>query len=270
MKIKTLINRGVWALSALMLSGTALAAVDVTKKQIPVAERDFGMAPHEHWEHVLHEVMIDITVIGIVFALISLWLIFAHVRRSPDQMGQQPKLSTQAIMGWLIIPVAIFLADDIFLFVKGLDLQSHMRTVPADAYEIKVTGSMWTWQYEYPNSVTTYNELVVPKNQPILLRMTSLDVIHSHYMDGYHVTEDVVPGRVSYEWFLPNEIKESVITCREYCGLMHSGMHGKAKVVERGEFDQWLTAQASAQGITGDKSEAVAVANISSSSQAGI
>jgi cytochrome c oxidase subunit 2 len=191
---------------------------------------------------------------------------FAYRRKSVDQVGKQPKLSTQAMLGWLIIPSALFLADDIFLFAKAWDLHDNYRKVPANAYEIKVTGSLWSWTYEYPNGVTSSNELVVPVGGPVLLRMTSTDVIHSHYMNRYRVTEDVVPGRVTYQWFLPDEVGESVVTCREYCGMLHSGMYGKIKVVDKQEFDTWMNERvASAAGHVINPSEVAVVTTLAES-----
>ena len=132
------------------------------------------------------------------------------------------------------------MADDYYLFAKGWDLHDHMRAVPRGAYEIKATGQMWSWSYEYPNGASSINELIVPVGKPILLRLSSLDVIHSHYVNKYRITEDAVPGRTNYQWFLPNEEGESVVTCREYCGTAHSEMYGKVKVVSQVEFDKWL------------------------------
>lgn len=217
---------------------------------VPEQTRKFDLPPHKHYDQVLHEVFVDLIIIGVVAALITLYFLIAYRRKSPDSVGKGPTLSMQAMLGWLIIPSALFLADDFFLFAKAWDLNNNTRNVPANAYEIKVTGALWSWSYEYPNGVSTINELVVPVGKPILLRMTSIDVIHSHYMNKYRVTEDVVPGRISYQWFMPDELGESVVTCREYCGMMHSGMYGKINVISQNDFDRWLQEKAAAAALS--------------------
>ncbi|HHM04449.1 MAG TPA: hypothetical protein ENJ19_01740 [Gammaproteobacteria bacterium] len=232
------------ALAAGSLPGLAMAAAEV-----PRQSRDFGITPHAHYDEVLHHVFLDLAIIGVVFTLVTLYFMFVYKRKHAEEVGTQPRLSTQAMLGWLIIPSALFLADDLYLFVKAWDLHDDYRKVPANAYEIKVTGALWSWSYEYPNGAVSANELVVPVGRPVLLRMTSKDVIHSHYLNKYRVTEDVMPGRVTYEWFMPDEIGESVVTCREYCGMMHSGMYGKVKVVSKEDFDAWLR-QLSSQAST--------------------
>lgn len=257
MKIKRLFSGGLLALAASpWMSGIVMAGTGTD--DIPTRTRDFAMAPHEHYDHVLHEIFVDLTIIGVIFLILTVYLLFAYKRKNAGDVGKQPKLSTQAMLGWLIIPSALFLADDLFLFAKAWDLHDNYRKVPKDAYEIKVTGQTWSWSYEYPNGVTTTNELVVPQGQPVLLRMTSNDVIHSHYMNKFRVTEDVVPGRVTYEWFMPNELGESVVTCREYCGMLHSGMYGTVKVVSPADFESWMAAQASAAAPAAEQPTAAA------------
>lgn len=237
MKMKTLGCATAWAAAPL----STLAA------DVPAQTREFRLTPHAHYDQLLHSVLFDITVIGVIFALIALYFLFRYRRRAPDEVGHQPRLSPQATLGWLLIPAGLFLADDVYLFAKGWDLHDHYRTVPANAYEIQVKGQIWSWNYQYPNGVNSFNELVVPVDRPILLRMTSNDVLHSHYLHQFRVTEDLMPGRVTYQWFFPDQIGESVITCREYCGVGHSNMYGRVRVVAQADFDAWLAQQAHAQ-----------------------
>lgn len=236
-----------------MFQGVLLAAVTTPwmstlalADDIPSQTRKFAMTPQAHYEHLMKELYTDLTVIGVVFSIVTLYFLFAYRRKSADHVGAQPKLSTQQVLGWLLIPSMLFLADDLYLFAKAADLHDNMRSVPKDAYEIKATGQMWSWTYEYPNGVTTTNELVVPQGKAVLLRLSSTDVVHSHFLAGYHVTEDAVPGRATYEWFLPDQVGESVVTCREYCGMLHSGMYGKVRVVTPADFENWLGAQVAA------------------------
>jgi len=238
MKTRTQLATALGSLAMIpLLPGLAFA------EDVPRASREFELTPHAHYDQVLHEVFVDLTVIGVIFSIIAIYFMVAYRRKSKDEVGNAPKLSTQAKLGWLIIPAALFVADDIFLFAKAWDLHDNYRNVPQNAYEIKTTGSLWSWEYEYPNGVKTNNELIVEVGQPVLLRMTSTDVVHSHYMQKYRVTEDLMPGRITYQWFMPDEVGESVVTCREYCGMLHSGMFGTIKVLPKEEFDTWMTGQ---------------------------
>lgn len=55
-----------------------------------------------------------------------------------------------------------------------------------------------------------------------------------------------MPGRVTWQWFMPDKLGESVITCREYCGENHSAMYGKAIVMTQADFDAWMVSEGGA------------------------
>jgi len=247
MKIKSLVYWALGALLALPLVPTLAQAF-----QMQIAHRDNykGWTPHAHWDAMWSEVMWDIIIIGVVYFAVALFFLVRYRSSEENQVGKSPKLSAQAVIGWVVLPCMLFLGDDLFLFVKGFDLHNHMREVPANAQTVKVTGSMWNWNYDYGNGVDMDNELRVPVGKPVVLRMTSEDVVHSHYMNRYRVTEDVMPGRVTWQWFMPDEIGETIITCREYCGANHSAMFGKAIVLSQADYDAWM-----AQALADAKAE---------------
>jgi cytochrome c oxidase subunit 2 len=72
------------------------------------------------------------------------------------------------------------------------------------------------------------------------MRMTSRDVIHSFYLPDFKVKEDSMPGRVTYLWFYPKEPGEHIITCAEFCGVLHSNMRGTVIAMPEDEFNKWL------------------------------
>ena len=194
----------------------------------------------EGWHHLWREVYIDIMVIGIVFAIITAYLLIRYRRTSPSQEGTPTKLSGVAAVGWVVIPAFIFLADDMYLAANTWKLFNDYRRIPQNSYEVELESRMWMWNYTYPEGHTTVNELRVPAGMPIVLRMKSADVIHSHYMPDFKVKEDSMPGRVTYLWFYPKEPGEHVVTCAEYCGILHSSMQGKVIVMPEDEFATWV------------------------------
>lgn len=192
------------------------------------------------WDHLWRELMIDITVIGVIFAVITLYLLIRYRRRSSEEEGKGKNLTPLASFGWVFIPAFIFLADDIYLAAKNFELWNQMRTVPKDAYEVKVEGFMWGFDITYPEGATATNELRVPAGKPVKVSLSSRDVVHSFFIPDYRVKWDMVPGLGTYIWFHPKETGEHVMTCAEYCGVMHSGMHGKVIVMPEAEFQKWL------------------------------
>jgi cytochrome c oxidase subunit 2 len=212
------------ALGAGLLPALASASAAVT------GAAEVIKSPSVGWDHLWNEVLIDITVIGIIFALITAYFVIRYRATKP--------------VGWVVIPVFVFLADDLFVAANGWALWSNYRNVPADRLEIKLESGMYSWDYTYPNGVRTQNQLTVPAGKPIMLRMTSRDSLHSHWIPDYRVKEDSMPGRVTYLWFYPQEPGEHVVTCASYCGVMHSYMAGKVIVLPPEKFKVWLDEQA--------------------------
>jgi cytochrome c oxidase subunit 2 len=145
---------------------------------------------------------------------------------------------------WSAIP-AVFL---MLFFIWGeLDFV-RLSAPPADAIEIRVTGQKWYWTIEYPGrpvASTVKAEdgaiaplLIVPKDQPVRLLMTSTDVIHSFYIPAFRVKKDVVPGRYASVWFTAIEEGTFPIFCTEYCGDEHSSMLAIVKVVPAADYQK--------------------------------
>lgn len=205
--------------------------------------------PAAGWDHLWHEVLVDITVIGVVFGLAALYMLFRYRAKSPDQVGHGPNLKGAAAFAFALVPAAIFMADDFFLAAKGWTLWNVYRRVPENALEIKVTGHQWYYEFDYGNGVNVIampnsdDYLRVPVGRPIVMRMTADDVIHAFSMPHYRVKEDIMPGRMTYIWFLPTEARKDVVTCTMFCGDNHSQMWTNVEAMPVAQFEAWLASQ---------------------------
>ncbi len=200
-------------------------------------------SPTDAWNHTWNEILVDLFVIGGVFAIVAVYLLIRYRAKSPDDVGTAKPLNLDLTLAWCLVPVALFMADDFLLAAKGWTLWNIQRTVPANAMEIKVTGNQWYFDYEYEDGTTT-SELVVPVGKPVVLRMTSNDVIHSFGLSEYRVKEDLMPGRITYLWFYPDKPLNSHVVCVEFCGTSHSQMYNEVRAVPQAEFDAWLKEEA--------------------------
>lgn len=138
---------------------------------------------------------------------------------------------------WTIIPLLLCL----IVFTWGFKDFLKMYTSPVNAEEIYVKAQKWSWSFEYPkDGVISANQLVVPVNQDVKLRMSSIDVIHSFYLPNFRIKRDVIPNRYSSIWFKPNRTGRFQIFCTEYCGDRHSFMLADLIVLSQEEYDNWL------------------------------
>ncbi len=212
---------------------------------IPAEAEGHIVSPTKLWIETWHEFRADILTIGVVFGLAAIYMFIRYTARSPGQVGEPVKLSASAAWAWVLIPSFLFLADDMLLFGKGWTLFNAERVVPQDAVEVKVTGHQWYFEFDYGNGITD-QELVVEVGKPVVLRMASEDVIHSFGLTEYRIKEDLVPGRITYLYFYPDEPKETHVNCMEYCGTGHAQMAAPVRALPKEEFDQWIAKHKSA------------------------
>lgn len=234
-------RRRITAASAALITLFLVAGQVFAGSEHEAGSGAMGIAdPVEGWKELWHEMLVDIVVMGIIFAIITLYFMWRYRRKFPQQEGQQIKLSYAGMMLWALIPAFVFMADDLYLAGKTWALYNTYRTPPKNSLEMQLEASMWTWSFTYPNGVQATNELRVPAGRPVVMRMKSRDVIHSFYLPDFKVKEDTMPGRVTYLWFYPKEPGKHVITCAEYCGVLHSNMRGTLIIMPKDEFNTWL------------------------------
>ena len=171
-------------------------------------------------------------------------------RRKTDN-DKTPYISHNSMLEflWSFIPLVLFL----IMFAWGWSIYHEMRNPPPDAKEVHVYGQQWLWQFEYKNGKKLNNEFVVPVNTPVKLIMTSKDVLHSFYIPSFRIKQDVIPGRYTSLWFKAEKLGEFHVFCTEYCGIEHSGMLAKLKVVPQAEYEQWLASTEELAGGPGAK-----------------
>ena len=167
--------------------------------------------------------------------LVMIYFVIRY-RRSRNPQPADIRGNWKLELLWTIIPTIIALS----MFMVGWKSFTGLRTVPAGSVQIQVLAQMFTWIFVYGNDKESENLLVVPEHTPIKLNIESLDVIHSFYLPAFRVKVDAVKKFPTYVWFRTQEPGEFDIMCTEYCGLDHSKMLAKLKVVSRKDYDAWL------------------------------
>lgn len=188
------------------------------------------------------------------------WFAWKYRQKDPREVKHGSHHNNALEITWSVIPLIIVLA----IFIWGFRGFLNMTQSPGESYEINVNAKKWSWEFTYPEGVTS-PILHVPADTPIRLILNSQDVIHSLYVPAFRQKKDVVPGRYNNLWFQtpwdenlakPNQeyplpggghgqgSMESWdhptiiydLYCTEYCGTRHSWMWTKVVVHPR---DQW-------------------------------
>ncbi len=206
-----------------------------------------------------HEVFLYVAVLSAVFlAGITAVMIYFLVRyrRRPGVKAQDIEGNVTLEITWTLIPLALFLS----MFYYGWTNFEYLRTVPRDAMVIKVTARQWAYSFTYPNGRQT-TELILGVGHPYKFELESLDVIHGFYIPAFHIKEDVVPGRHNYTWAEPTELGTFDLECTVICGVNHSYMLAKVRVLTDDAFKAWYFAPPGEEALALGKGEAHALPN---------
>ena len=91
------------------------------------------------------------------------------------------------------------------------------------------------------------NELHLPIGRPVIIELSSKDVIHSFGIPAMRVKQDVVPGLRSSIWFTPTMTGDFDVACSQLCGSGHYRMRAVITVESEAEFRKFLADEARAQ-----------------------
>lgn len=173
----------------------------------------------------------------------------------------------------------IILFDAYMLIGHDIPFWRHIKSdFPAEeeSTRIRVVAQQFAWNIHYPgedgifgstdpylvdeqanpigldfddpaaaDDITTVSELRIPVNKPVIIYLSTKDVIHSFSLPVMRVKQDVIPGLNIPIWFEPTRTGDWQIACAQLCGNSHYSMKGIFKVQTEEDFNAWLAEKAS-------------------------
>src|SRR4051794_2990099 len=187
-----------------------------------------------------------------VFAIVMAFLVGAVLRRSDSspaavepELRQNPareRLLHAVVSGAVGLTVIVLFVLLIASIWTGRAIASPG---PTSAVVINLTGHQWWWEAEYEDAlpsqrVRTANELHIPVGRPVVLKVTSHDVIHSFWVPNLHGKRDLIPGYTTAIWLQADRPGFYRGQCAEFCGRQHANMAIEVVAQSEGDFKQWL------------------------------
>lgn len=200
----------------------------------------------------LYYVILVIT--GIAFVVVEvglIWFLFKY-RAQPGKKALYTHGNNKAEVIWTTVPAVTviilgIMSGGIWNTVKG------RNSVPDNAIEYGVRAKQFEWNVTYAgpdgqlgstDDFVVRNQLHIPVNQPVVMRLESEDVIHSFFVPAFRVKQDALPGRTINVWFEATKEGEYEIGCAELCGLGHYRMRALVTVHSQADYANWLAEQA--------------------------
>jgi cytochrome c oxidase subunit 2 len=209
-----------------------------------------------------------------------LWRFSAARNQKADYTGSTSKLPKYTEIAVVLAEAVLLLGVALPIWAKNVD---HFPD-PTDKHTtvIQIMAQQFAWNARYPgpdgkfgrqdmklistdnvfgvdpadpagkDDVQVFNEIHVPVNQPVLIYLSSKDVIHSLKLVAMRITQDAIPGLRIPCTFKPTKVGRYQIECAQLCGNGHAAMAGGFIVVDTDEaYQKWLASKSgSAAGST--------------------
>jgi len=199
-------------------------------------------------------------------------LIRFHRSRHPvaDHYGVKSGISTHLEFSVVLIEAVLLLGFAIPLWATRVNQfpDSH------DAILVHAIGQQFNWTYHLPggdgqygrvdaalatpqnpvgldyndpaskDDIVAVGELHVPVNRPVIIELSSKDVIHNFNLTNMRIAQDAIPGSIIPMWFKPIKTGTYEVICGQLCGLGHYSMKGSVVVDSPEDYQAWLKERA--------------------------
>lgn len=235
---------------------------------LPVAASTHA-AELDHMTVLVHWLML---VMFVGWGLYYVFVLFKFRRSANPKAsyaGAKGKISKGTEVAVAVIEVLLLVFYAIPAWAK------RVKAFPAEseAVVVKVVGEQFAWNVQYPgpdakfgrtdiklvsadnplgldrsdpaakDDITTINQLNLPVDRPVLVHLSSKDVIHSFGLFEMRVKQDAIPGMTIPVWFIPNRVGEYEIACSQLCGLGHFRMRGFITIQSPADYQKWFADQ---------------------------
>ncbi len=178
-------------------------------------------------------------VLLIVFGLLG-WILLKYRGHSGDEEPAQTAGNKTLEIAWISIPIILLVG----LFVYSTFTMRSVDANSANALQVNVIGHQWWWEYQYPSlGIDTASELHLPVGQPVRLKITGADVIHSFWVPELGWKQDAIPGHMNTMNLNLTQTGTFDGSCAEFCGSEHSWMRIRVIAQTQSQFNDWTKRQ---------------------------
>lgn len=234
-----------------------------TREGLPVAVTKQGAVTLSMWQGS----WIAAWAVGILVWGGIIWAVIFHRKRG-DHLPRQVRYNLPIEILYTVLP---FIMVGVLFFFTARD-ENYIATNPSHPdVKIHVIGDQWTWQFIYPQfaakagqpvtevgemwrpglPVTQLPLLVIPTHETVQFNLTSVDVVHSFWIVPFEFKRDVIPGYANRFTVTPIRTGTFIGRCSELCGVYHSRMLFRVRIVTPAQFRQWIHAQQAQQIASG-------------------
>ena len=187
-----------------------------------------------------------------------------------DHEGVKSGISTHLEFAVVLIEAVLLIGFAVPLWAKRVNQFPEGK----DAMVVHAIGQQFAWNFHLPgpdgefgrrkadlvsnsnqvgldysdpkakDDIVTQMELHVPVDRPVIIELSSKDVIHNFCLPHMRMAQDAIPGQIIPLWFKPIKKGSYEVVCGQLCGLGHYSMKGMLVVDGPEEYQAWLKERA--------------------------
>jgi cytochrome c oxidase subunit 2 len=233
-----------------------------------------GLPPNasEHGYQIDHIIEFSHWFMATLFLGWSAFFVYVLLRfrkgRHPvaDHEGVKSGISTHLEFAVVLIEAVLLVGFAIPLWAKRVNQFPETK----DAILVHAIGQQFNWNFHLPgpdgqfgrrdialvsnsnplgldmndpaakDDIVVLGELHVPVDRPVIIELSSKDVIHDFALPYMRIAQDAIPGQIIPMWFKPIKTGNYEVVCGQLCGLGHYGMKGMLVVDNPADYQAWL------------------------------
>ena len=228
---------------------------------------EHGGSPNADQINDLYKIVLYVAIVVFVGVEGALLYSVLRFRQRKGRVAAQIRGNTNVEIGWTVGAALVLVVLTVVTFIKLPSINDPARTGSqglsvggavlyasvnqprppgGKALNIEVNGQQYVWRYTYPStSRLLLQEMVVPTNTTVVLKVVAQDVIHSWWIPKLGGKVDATPGYINKTWFkIP---REGVYPgqCAELCGRNHANMLAQVRAVSPTEYRPGSTSRRS-------------------------
>ncbi len=231
----------------------------------PIPEEGIGLPRDVSKEGHRIDWLIGITMlfVTILFVIMCIWMVLAVTKHNKNHKAEYDHGDARHQIRFAagLSALIFFVVDGNLRFNSTMDVNNVFwnfdgAEAKPGAVRIEVNAHQWAWDARYAgpdgkfntkDDIVTLNDIRVPVDTPIIMKLASADVIHSFYLPNLRIKQDAMPGMINRMWFEATKVGEYDIGCAQHCGTNHYKMKGTLTVLSKEDYAKWA-AEMSANG----------------------
>jgi cytochrome c oxidase subunit 2 len=233
------------------------------------AQASTHAAEVDHMTILVHWLMLVLFIGWGCFFLFVLFRFRKGANPKASYTGAHGKFAKSTEVAVAIIEIALL----IFYAIPAWATRVKAFPAESQAVVVKVVAEQFAWNVQYPgpdgkfgrtdiklvsadnplgldrsdpnakDDITTINQLNLPIDRPVLVHLSSKDVIHSFGLYEMRVKQDAIPGMTIPVWFIPHRVGGYEIACSQLCGLGHFRMRVFITIQSAADYQKWYDDQ---------------------------